>query len=50
MKDEAKYGAFGAGAREAGWIDALAYQYGKTLFVGKVWLEQEGVTKSMTVE
>jgi hypothetical protein len=39
-----------ATATDARWVDALAYQYGKVLFVGKVWQEEEGVRKSVIVE
>jgi hypothetical protein len=31
-------------------IDALAYQYGKTLFIRNVYLEMEGVRKSQILE
>jgi hypothetical protein len=47
IKDEGRYGA---AARETRWIDALAFQYGKAMFMGKVWQEEEGVRTSMVVE
>lgn len=47
MKNEGRCCAM---ATDAQWVDALAYQYGKTLFVGKVWQEEEGVRKSVIVE